>query len=57
MRIVTPERWYIAFWLLMGLGFLACQYWVIRMAVADGVADVLGRPERHVAVRHESSVN
>ena len=43
MSLVTPERWYIAFWLLMGMGFLAAQYWIIRMAVAAGIADVLGR--------------
>lgn len=32
MRLVTPERWYIAFWILMGLGFLTGFYLVIKYA-------------------------
>ena len=41
MNIVTPERWYIGFWIVMGFGFLAALYFVIRMGVADGMNDAL----------------
>lgn len=37
--IVTPERWYQAFWIGMGAVSLVCLYWVIRWAVAAGIRD------------------
>lgn len=37
MRIVTPERWYIAYWTAMGVGYLALQgvvtYAAVRFAI------------------------
>ena len=33
MRLVTPERWYVGFWLLAASGFLAAEYFVIKWAV------------------------
>lgn len=32
-RIVTPEQWYIVFWVCMGLGFLVLQGVVTCLAV------------------------
>ena len=41
---MNPERWYIAFWLLMGLSFLALQYLVVVRPLVtrlDALLDVL----------------
>ena len=39
MALVTPERWYIAFWVSGGAAFLGLLYFVIRWAVAAGIRD------------------
>ena len=33
MKLVSPEDWYKLFWVLMGVGFLAAQYFVIKWAI------------------------
>ena len=45
---MTPERWYIVFWIVMGLCCLALQYLVVVRPLVtrlDALLDVL----RHVA--------
>ena len=49
MRLVTPERWYIAFWIILGLLFLYGQYFVLERAIGrrlDRVIELLQRIER-----------
>jgi len=43
MSLVTPERWYIIFWLSTGAATLAALYWILRMAVAAGIRDACVR--------------
>jgi hypothetical protein len=33
MKIVIPELWYCAFWILFGSAFLTALYWVIKWAI------------------------
>lgn len=45
MRIVTPERWYIAFWIAVWLVSMVTLYFVVRKAVAHGNADWIRKEE------------
>lgn len=41
MKTLFPDDWrYWRTWILIGLGFLGAQYWIIRMAVAAALRDV-----------------
>ena len=41
MTIVTPEQWYRLFWVAMGVGFLAAQYFVIKWAVLAAYMQIM----------------
>ena len=42
MSLVTPERWYIAFWLAVGLGALILNAVLTRYAIISALTS-LGR--------------
>jgi hypothetical protein len=43
-KIVTPETWYIAFWILMGVSFLTGLYFTVKWAVIAAVLHVRDIP-------------
>jgi len=38
MRIVTPERWYVAFWASVWILSMVTLYFVVRLAVAHAIS-------------------
>ncbi len=40
MAIVTPEKWYIAFWLAVWGGSFVALYWVVKWAVYAALVGV-----------------
>lgn len=50
LPVVTPERWYIAFWACVWIVTMVTLYVVVRKAVAHGNADWIRSEEsRRVA--------
>lgn len=41
MRLVTPERWYMAFWAVVWFVTMVALYVVIRLGVAAALLDTL----------------
>jgi hypothetical protein len=42
MRLVTPEKWYIAWWCGAGLVFLVAEFFIVKWAIISA-ADYLRR--------------